>query len=170
MEKTIHFALYLFLVTGLLFNGCAKQELLDPEAMGGSLEESLMADPSEEAMEEAVEEAVEEPVEENADPETGAYLDGTYTQTADYLVPDGSATIAVSLSLQNDLVTGVSIQNLAKDDVSKKFVDLFSAGVETMVVGKPLSELGGLGAVNGSSLTPKGFNTAVQAIMEEAQR
>ncbi len=155
MEKTIHFALFLFLVTGILFTGCTPQTP-DTAELDGSLEESLVVD----------EESSDE--EGMSDADESVYKDGTYTQSAEYVVPDGKSALAVTLVLKDGVVESVAIENQAKDDVSIGFVQLFSEGISSVVVGKSIDEIDNVGAVNGSSLTPVGFNTAVQAIMEEA--
>lgn len=97
-----------------------------------------------------------------------AYMDGSYEAEGDYKSPAGPESIDVSLTLKGDVVTAVSVTGTSESGKSQKYIDQFVAGVQTVVVGKPLSELS-LGVVNGSSLTPKGFMDALAKIKAEAQ-
>lgn len=172
MQKPIHFALFLFIVTGLLFTGCgtssdsAREESLETQ---GSLEESL-------EVEADVAPAVDSSAgssSSSSSSETSqesAYVDGTYSQNGAYTSPAGNESVAVTLTLKGGVVESVKIGNLATNEASIKFQNLFAEGISSMVVGKPIESLGKIGAVNGSSLTPMGFNTAVEAIMADAQK
>lgn len=179
MEKTIRFAFYLFLVTGLLFTACSTEDRDDSDDLGGSLEESLEIEDEDEGEDE--EDDDEEDANTNTSSTSGSskgdtsgsteeasYKDGTYTQTGSYSTPAGTEQIGVTLTLEAGVVTSVSINNTAKDDVSIGFVKLFSEGISSVVVGKPIESISNVGAVNGSSLTPNGFGSAVEAIMAEA--
>ncbi len=46
---------------------------------------------------------------------------------------------------------------------------MFANSIGALVVGKPLDEIGGYSAVNGASLTPKGFDAALSQIRTLAQ-
>ena len=46
---------------------------------------------------------------------------------------------------------------------------VFANGISSVIVGKSIDTLGKIGAVNGSSLTPNAFNTAVAAIKTQAK-
>ncbi|QQR54404.1 calcium-binding protein [Candidatus Peregrinibacteria bacterium] len=169
MQKTIHFALFLFIVTGLLFTGCASEPVKTGE-MQGSLEDSFEGtgkvedDSGKVEATEQVEEAEKKaPVEEES-----AYEDGTYTEVGAYTSPAGQESVSVTLVLKEGLVQSVSIGNLATNEASIRFQGLFADGISSLVVGKPIDSLGAIGAVNGSSLTPMGFNAAVEAIRAEA--
>lgn len=161
MQKTIHFALFLFIVTGLLFSACTKvPESLEEDGMEGSLEESLV-------IEETPSENGDAPAQESHE---SSYVEGAYTQTSNYMTPAGQETVGVTLTLDGEgIIQSVSIQNLAKDDTSQFYVGKFTEGISAVVVGKDIDSLGSIGAVNGSSLTPKGFAAAVEAIRTEAQ-
>lgn len=173
MQKTIHFALFLFLVTGMLFTGCEKTSTETEEEVGGSLEESLeIGTEDSESTETNFEDfnGTLDGGENTSDTTESVYKDGTYSENATYMSPAGQDTMGVSLTLKDGVITAVSIENLATNETSIQFQNLFAEGISSVVVGKPIASLGKVGAVNGSSLTPVGFNAAVEAIMADAQQ
>ncbi len=145
----------------------------------------LVKDPEEEVVEEEVEEELEEEVEdqpeeleeglsrggggEEVEADESAYVDGSYTQVGNYQSPAGSESVAVTIVLADDVITSVSVVPNSERDVSLHHQEDFAAGVAAVVLGKSLDEIGNLGAVNGSSLTPKGFNSAISAIKSAAK-
>ena len=96
------------------------------------------------------------------------YKDGTYEATGEYVSPGGSQDITVSVTVKDGLITDTSAQNGANDTESKQHQGDFIAGYKSQVVGKKLSEVS-LSRVSGSSLTPQGFNDAIQQIRQDAQ-
>lgn len=106
------------------------------------------------------------PVIEESD---SVYEDGTYTETGSYVSPAGPESVTVTVTVTDDVVTGVSVVSNAVNPNSIIYQSLFIDGVNSVVVGKSLDELGSLGPVNGSSLTPTGFNQAMVAIQAEAK-
>ena len=188
MQKTIHFALFLFLVTGMLFAGCKEVPKEDDVVndVGGSLEESLGVEAGtldDESGSTSNSGSTSTSDCANVDPslaaalgcdtsattESSMYKDGTYSENATYNSPAGVDTMGVTLTLKDGVITGVSIENLATNEASIQFQNLFADGISSVVVGKPIASLGAIGAVNGASLTPAGFNAAVEAIMADAQ-
>lgn len=107
-------------------------------------------------------------MEETGDINRSKYLDGTYTQTGDYISPGGAESIEVTLTIENDIVTSASIKKNATRPTSIKKQTAFEEGFSVLVVGKNLDEVL-LDKVSGSSLTPKGFNDAVDKIKVQAQ-
>jgi uncharacterized protein with FMN-binding domain len=95
------------------------------------------------------------------------YSDGTYSATGSYQSPAGSESIAVSLTLEDDIVTSVTVSSHAENDTSVQFQNKFIGGVSSQVIGMDLDQLS-VGNVAGSSLTPKGFNSAVASIKAQA--
>ncbi len=170
MQKTIHFALFLFLVTGMLFTGCEKTSTGTEEEVSGSLEESLGVE-TEETSEAVNFEDFNGTLEETegSSSSESTYKDGTYSENTSYMSPAGQDTVGVSLTLKDGVITAVSIQNLATNEASIAYQNLFADGISSVVVGKSIDSLGSIGAVNGASLTPVGFNAAVKAIMADAQ-
>ena len=99
--------------------------------------------------------------------QTSAYKDGTYSADGSYDAPSGNEQIGVTLTLKDDVVTSVIIDNKAAG-VSARWVDRFTSGINTVVVGKKLNEVN-VGSVSGSSLTPIGFMEAVSKIKSQAK-
>jgi hypothetical protein len=110
----------------------------------------------------------EAPVVEEEPESVSVYTDGTYSSSGVYTSPSGSETITVSLTVADDVVSGVSVSGGSENATAQQYQDLFIAGVSSAVIGQSLESLS-LGAVNGSSLTPGGFNSAVDSIRSSAQ-
>lgn len=108
---------------------------------------------------------------ENADDEQAVsgtlYADGTYEAVGGYNSPAGKEEISVSLTLEDDVVVATSMEVLATNPTSKLLQKRFQEGYEAEVIGKTIDDLS-LTVVNGSSLTPEGFNAAVEEIKKEA--
>lgn len=98
----------------------------------------------------------------------GMYQDGEYMAVGAYTSPGGGETIDVSLTLEDNVITNVSVTSNAKLPISKKYQKDFVGGFEDQVVGKNIDEVQ-LDVVSGSSLTPIGFNNALEQIKAEAQ-
>lgn len=96
------------------------------------------------------------------------YKDGTYTATGTYSSPAGTEHVEITLTIQNDTVATGSFVGKAQNPTSKKMQALFSEGFNSYVVGKKVDDIT-LKAVNGSSLTPKGFMDALTQIKVEAK-
>ena len=150
MQKTISYALYLFLVTGLLFTACSKEQ---PDA-AREVEVELDLKTGEQVVEEVV--------------DMSDYDDGTYSMDGSYTSPAGPETIGVTLTIADDVVTGVSIRKDATAEKTVKYQGLFADGISALVVGKTLDEIGPFSSVNGSSLTPRAFQQALDLIKAEA--
>lgn len=99
---------------------------------------------------------------------TGTYKDGKYSANGEYSYHSGIESIGVTLSLKNGVIDSVEVQELAKAPISKKMQDDFAANYKSLVVGKNIDEVN-LGKVSGSSLTPKGFNAAIELIKTQAK-
>lgn len=98
----------------------------------------------------------------------GAYEDGTYTVKGDYTSPGGEEQIEVTVTLQNNVITASEVTPLATRPMSQKFQGIFKDNFKEYVMGKNIDEIQ-LDAISGSSLTPKGFNNALEKIKTEAQ-
>ena len=101
---------------------------------------------------------------------TGPYEDGEYEATADYQSPNGTETIDVALTLENDLITEVTVTGKSVDPSPEviRFQGEFEAGIEDVVTGKNIDELD-VSRVGGSSLTSSGFNEAIERIKIKAK-
>lgn len=172
MEKTIKTALHLFIISGLLFTACSggerpygedgigPEDVEQPEVNGGGMDADMgMPAEGSDVEDTAV-------TQEDSD---SAYVDGTYTKTGSYVSPAGPETVGVTLTIEGDLVTAVSIETYSSNDVSQKLQDMFAEGIGAKVTGVSLDEIGEFSSVNGSSLTPKGFQDALEQIKAEAQ-
>jgi uncharacterized protein with FMN-binding domain len=98
----------------------------------------------------------------------GDFKDGTYTVVGNYTSPGGPETIGVKLTLKDNLVTAVEVTPNATLPTSKNFQNLVAENVGALVVGKNISEIK-LDKVSGSSLTPKGFNDALEKVKAQAK-
>lgn len=96
------------------------------------------------------------------------YKDGSYSVTGTYTSPAGSESLGVSITIQDDVITGVSLNKLATNKKSIDFQSLFEEGIAGAVVGKKLDDAS-VSKINGSSLTPNGFNMAVAEIISQAK-
>ncbi|MCX8008754.1 MAG: hypothetical protein N3A54_03545 [Patescibacteria group bacterium] len=105
---------------------------------------------------------------EQSQQESSKYKDGTYTATSSYMSPAGSKEIEVTVTIQNNVVTDTSFRGINPDPVSRRYQNEFSQNYKAFVVGKNIDEIV-LGKVSGSSLTPKGFNDALEKIKNEAK-
>ncbi|RQP10352.1 MAG: hypothetical protein EAS51_09125 [Microbacteriaceae bacterium] len=111
------------------------------------------------------------------DPDTGtdpdadtsaSYADGDYSAEASYLSPAGEESITVELTLEDDVVTGITVTPEAADPTARTFQERFAGGIADIVVGKDIDTLD-VSRVAGSSLTSGGFATALEAIKAEAR-
>lgn len=99
---------------------------------------------------------------------TSQYKDGTYQVVGNYVSPGGPREVDVTVTLAGDTITDATFVGKATDAPSKRFQGEFAEGFKPMVVGKNINEVN-LTKVSGSSLTPKGFNDAIEKIKAEAQ-
>lgn len=99
--------------------------------------------------------------------ETEAYKDGTYTAVGNYTSPGGQEELGVTLTVANGVVTDSQVEVKATRPISKERQTDFANNYESQVVGKNIDEIS-LTKVSGSSLSPKGFNDAVEKIKTEA--
>lgn len=136
-------------------------------------ESSAAAEATTEA--EATESAAEATTEAPADGATseeaaaaGAYTDGTYSATGNYVSPGGQESVEVELTLAGDVVTDVTVTSLAVNPNSERYQGEFVDGIADVVIGVPIDDLK-VSKVAGSSLTSGGFNDAVQQIKDEAR-
>jgi len=101
--------------------------------------------------------------------EINHYSDGTYEEIGAYQSPAGAETLGVKVTIKDDVVTSLVVTNRATHEVSLKLQNMFIQGINTLVLGKRLEDLDDFTVVNGSSLTPKGFNSAIKSIKVDAE-
>jgi len=97
-----------------------------------------------------------------------SYKDGTYTQDGAYMSPGGDESIGVKLTIKDGVVVDSEVTPHAERPMSQKFQSIFAENYKQFVVGKKIDDLK-LDKVSGSSLSPKGFNDAVEKIKAEAK-
>ena len=100
--------------------------------------------------------------------ENQEFKDGTYTVVGQYTSPGGPEEIGVKVTLLDNAIKDVVVEPKATIPASQKFQKIFSENYKQLVVGKNINEVT-LDKVAGSSLTPKGFNDALQKVMTEAR-
>jgi len=99
---------------------------------------------------------------------TAEYADGTYEATGNYRSPGGAESVDVSLTIVDGVITESTVMPSGNNRESKEYQSQFVSNYKQYVVGKELADLT-LSRVSGSSLTPLGFNQAVDAIRSQAQ-
>ncbi len=98
----------------------------------------------------------------------GEFKNGTYESVGEYTVPGAKEQLGVTVTIEKDVVTQVEVEQMAKLPMSKKMQADFAANFKEQVVGKNIAEIK-LVKISGSSLTPKGFNDALEKIKTQAQ-
>lgn len=99
---------------------------------------------------------------------TTTYKDGTYTANGSYYTPDGPEEIGVTITISSDKISSVSIDDtLVDNNESYAYAQRFKQGIDQAVVGQNISDVQ-VYRISGSSLTPIGFNNALEAIKNNA--
>jgi uncharacterized protein with FMN-binding domain len=96
------------------------------------------------------------------------YKNGTYNADGTYTSPAGKEDISVSVTLNGDTITSVTVTPKATDPMSKNWQQRFASGISSQIVGKKLDDIS-IGKVSGSSLTGTGFNQALQSVKNNAR-
>lgn len=97
-----------------------------------------------------------------------AYNAGTYNAEGNYTSPGGEESVDVTLTIDGSgTVTEANVVSNAVNPTSKMMQANFISGYKAEVVGKSIDEIS-LDKVSGSSLTPKGFNEALEEIKTQA--
>ncbi|MCY7326672.1 MAG: hypothetical protein LH605_11155 [Microbacteriaceae bacterium] len=98
---------------------------------------------------------------------TGSYADGEYSATGEYQSPGGPESIEVTLALEGNLVTEVTVTGNATAGNALRYQTEFEEGIASEVVGVNIDDLA-VDKVAGSSLTSDGFNDAIAQIKADA--
>lgn len=96
------------------------------------------------------------------------YTDGEYSSTGSYQSPAGEEEVGVTLSVEGDVVTAVTVEPMPSNPTTEQYQTQFAGGISDAIVGQPLADIS-VDRVAGSSLTSGGFNEAVEQIRAEAQ-
>lgn len=99
---------------------------------------------------------------------TPQYKDGTYTEDGSYQSPGGPESITVTVTLQGGKIVDSEVISNGVLPNTKLFQGKFISGYKEFVTGKNIGEVK-LDKVSGSSLTPKGFNDALDKIKADAR-
>lgn len=97
-----------------------------------------------------------------------SYKNGTYTETGNYISPGGQEQIQVTVTLTDGKIADSSVVTFGLTPTSKLKQKDFSENYKEFVVGKNIDEVM-LTKVSGSSLTPKGFDDALEKIKAKAK-
>lgn len=95
------------------------------------------------------------------------YKDGTYSAEGDYTSPGGPEQVGLEVTLADGVITDAIFTPKAERPMSVNFQGQFASGYKEFVIGKKINEVH-LTKVSGSSLTPQGFNDALDKIKAEA--
>ena len=106
-------------------------------------------------------------VEEDQVATAGTYKNGTYKATGSYNSPGGRESIKLALTIADGKVSDSTVTSEAKNPTAKSYQADFISGYKTQVVGKSVDEIK-LDSVAGSSLTPDGFEDALEQIKQDA--
>jgi uncharacterized protein with FMN-binding domain len=97
----------------------------------------------------------------------GSYADGTYSASGEYQSPNGTETLDVTITLQDDAITAVEVVGHGGSPNTVRFQGEFAGGIAAAVVGKRIDEIS-VSKIAGSSLASGGFNAAVEQIKADA--
>ncbi|MFK4836222.1 hypothetical protein ACI3KY_10885 [Microbacterium sp. ZW T2_14] len=100
---------------------------------------------------------------------SGSYADGTYTADGSYATPESVETIAVTVTLEDDVITAVEVTGDPQKRESEQYQGQFIGGIADVVVGQDIDDVQ-VSRVAGSSLTSGGFNDAIETIKSEAAK
>ncbi|MCA9366996.1 FMN-binding protein [Candidatus Kaiserbacteria bacterium] len=89
--------------------------------------------------------------------------DGTYTTTASYLVPHGTESMSVTVTVADNIITAVDVTHSGSDRESQQYQNRFDKNIESAVIGKNIDSLT-LSRVGGASLTTQAFKNAITKI------
>lgn len=96
-----------------------------------------------------------------------SYADGTYSASGEYQSPNGTETLDVTITLQDDAITAVEVVGHGGSPNTVRFQGEFAGGIGAAVVGKRIDEIS-VSKIAGSSLASGGFNAAVEQIKADA--
>jgi uncharacterized protein with FMN-binding domain len=125
-----------------------------------------------------VETPADEPAETETETETetapepeaapsGTYADGDYSAAGEYQAPSGTESVEVSVTLEGDVITAVTVVGDSEDAQARGYQQQFIAGIGAIAVGQNIDDLQ-VDKVGGSSLTGGGFNAALATIKADA--
>jgi uncharacterized protein with FMN-binding domain len=97
------------------------------------------------------------------------YKDGTYTANGSFYTPDGAEQIGVTVTLTSGNISSVKIDDSTiNNGTSLAYTERFINGINLVVVGQNIDSVN-VGRISGASLTPMGFNNAIDTIKNNAK-
>lgn len=99
---------------------------------------------------------------------SASFKDGTYSATGSYQTPGGRESIDVTVTLSSGTITEANVIQNATSGEAEEYQGAFVSNFKSQVVGKKINEVS-LARVAGSSLTPIGFNNAIDDIESKAK-
>lgn len=96
------------------------------------------------------------------------YKNGEFETIGNYTSPGGPEEIDVTITLTDGVISDATVVSKATRDMSKKIQADFIANYKPLVIGRKIDDVM-LTKVSGSSLTPKGFNEALEEIKTKAK-
>ncbi|HEX6258504.1 MAG TPA: hypothetical protein VFZ48_03425 [Candidatus Saccharimonadales bacterium] len=100
--------------------------------------------------------------------QNATYKDGTYKATGEYQTPGGTQSISIELKFEGNVIKDSNLTTHATSGNSVEYQGKFASGYKAEVVGKKVDEVS-LSRISGSSLTPNGFNAALEQIKQQAR-
>lgn len=98
---------------------------------------------------------------------TGSYKNGTYTASTSYMVPRGTNTINVTLTIVDGVITSISTKHTSNDHESALYIDSFDSDIDDATTGESLSGFS-VSRIGGASLTTDAFNDVLDTIRTDA--
>jgi len=147
----------------------AEEEMMDDD-VALEIEPETPAEPvvQVEAALEAEAVAVETPPVLDTEAETNATLNGNYSYEVSYATPPGVTPLTANFTLENDMITAVSLAGNPQHQTSIQYQKLIQDELNTLIVGQDYEMVAALpNKVAGSSLTPGGFNKALEQLQAE---
>ena len=93
--------------------------------------------------------------------------DGTYVKETSYQAPPGREHIVITLEVKDDIVQFVSVEGTDNHPTSSNFITGVNNAVQTLLVGKPISEVDNLpDQISRSSLTAGEFKRTMRSLIE----
>ncbi len=97
------------------------------------------------------------------------YKDGSYTAQGSFDTPSGTEQIGVTVNLASNKITSVSVDDSSiYSGTSFAYTERFINGLNSVIVGKNINTVN-VGRISGASLTPMGFNNALDTIKSQAK-
>lgn len=138
----------LALIFTVIFAGCSSDK-------GASLTKTNSEDSSVQILKEDAAKSETQLQEEKL---TQIIADGTYSEDISYSSPGGTDTFKLNMVVKDDKIESLSLDVVKAHEVSANFISNTNKELQTLVVGKSLSEIKIPTIVSGASLTTKAFN------------